>query len=128
MNRRGFLTALLSSAAAVAIDPERLLWVPGRKLISIPAPASTLTMMPIGQRLNKGDIFSMAGVYQVNPKRRDKQQFFTVTRVLDDFSLELRPTVTEDYPQASAILFQEEMTKTEFARRYVDEGYGFRRR
>lgn len=38
MNRRGFLTALLSSAAAVAIDPERLLWVPGRKLISIPTP------------------------------------------------------------------------------------------
>jgi hypothetical protein len=35
MNRRGFLAAL--SAAFVA-DPERLLWTPGAKLISIPAP------------------------------------------------------------------------------------------
>jgi hypothetical protein len=35
MNRRGFL-ALLGGAAAAAADPERLLWVPGRRLISIP--------------------------------------------------------------------------------------------
>ena len=33
MNRRGFLATL---AAAFVADPERLLWVPGRKLISIP--------------------------------------------------------------------------------------------
>jgi hypothetical protein len=32
MNRRGFLGLM----AAAAIDPELLLWVPGRKLISIP--------------------------------------------------------------------------------------------
>lgn len=35
MNRRAFLTTL---AAAFALDPERALWVPGRKLISIAAP------------------------------------------------------------------------------------------
>lgn len=35
MNRRGFLAAL---AGAFVTDPERLLWVPGKKLISIPAP------------------------------------------------------------------------------------------
>jgi hypothetical protein len=34
MNRRGFLGLL----AGVVLDPERLLWVPGRKLISIPQP------------------------------------------------------------------------------------------
>ena len=33
MNRRGFF-AMLSGAV---LDPERLLWVPGKKLISIPA-------------------------------------------------------------------------------------------
>lgn len=38
MNRRGFLSLFGIGAAAVALDPERLLWVPGRKLISIPAP------------------------------------------------------------------------------------------
>lgn len=35
MNRRGFLSAL---AGALAIDPERALWAPGKKLISVPAP------------------------------------------------------------------------------------------
>lgn len=35
MNRRSFLTSL---AAALTLDPERALWVPGQKLISIPKP------------------------------------------------------------------------------------------
>lgn len=35
MNRRGFLAAL---AAAVVCEPDRLLWEPGKRLISIPAP------------------------------------------------------------------------------------------
>jgi hypothetical protein len=33
MTRRSFLAAL---AAALALDPERMLWLPGKKLISIP--------------------------------------------------------------------------------------------
>jgi hypothetical protein len=33
MNRRGFLAALIGGAT---LDPERLLWRPGAKLISIP--------------------------------------------------------------------------------------------
>lgn len=33
INRRSFLSAL---AAAFVVDPERALWVPGKKLISIP--------------------------------------------------------------------------------------------
>lgn len=37
MNRRGFLSLFGIGAAVAAIDPERLLWTPGRKLISIPA-------------------------------------------------------------------------------------------
>ncbi len=38
--RRGFLSALLGgTAAAMVLDPEKLLWRPGEKLISIPKPA-----------------------------------------------------------------------------------------
>lgn len=36
MDRRGFLRSLLTGAAALTLDPERLLWVPGAKTISIP--------------------------------------------------------------------------------------------
>lgn len=35
MNRRGFLSLLGLAAASAAVDPEKLLWTPG-KLISIP--------------------------------------------------------------------------------------------
>lgn len=38
MNRRGFLAALGTFAAAAVLDPEKLLWVPGQKKIFIPAP------------------------------------------------------------------------------------------
>jgi len=38
VNRRGFLATL---GAGLALNPERLLWVPGKKLISIPKPIST---------------------------------------------------------------------------------------
>lgn len=37
MNRRNFLSLFGIGAAVAAIDPERILWTPGRKLISIPA-------------------------------------------------------------------------------------------
>lgn len=36
MKRRRFIGALLGGASAFALDPERALWVPGKKLISIP--------------------------------------------------------------------------------------------
>jgi hypothetical protein len=39
MNRRLLLKMLVGSAV---LDPERLLWVPGKKLISIPAVAPAL--------------------------------------------------------------------------------------
>ncbi len=35
-SRRGFLSLLGGAAAALVLDPERALWVPGKKLISIP--------------------------------------------------------------------------------------------
>ena len=38
MNRRGFFGAISALLTGAALDPERLLWVPGRKLISIPEP------------------------------------------------------------------------------------------
>lgn len=36
MNRRSFFRAAIAAVAVAAADPEKLLWEPGRKLISIP--------------------------------------------------------------------------------------------
>jgi hypothetical protein len=47
INRRGFLKRLAASSTAVAgafaIDPERLLWVPGAKTIFLPAEKPLIT-------------------------------------------------------------------------------------
>ena len=43
MNRRGFF-GLIAAGVAAAADPERLLWTPGKKLISIPKPVLTPVM------------------------------------------------------------------------------------
>lgn len=38
MNRRNFLSTLVGAGAALAFDPERLLWMPGAKTIFVPKP------------------------------------------------------------------------------------------
>ncbi len=38
MKRRGFLGMLGAAIAGATLDPERLLWEPGKRLISIPTP------------------------------------------------------------------------------------------
>lgn len=42
LNRRGFIAALAAFASGTVLDPERLLWVPGAKTISIPAQSASL--------------------------------------------------------------------------------------
>lgn len=44
MNRRAFLSSLAAITAGATLDPERLLWRPG-KLISIPRPHKTYHLM-----------------------------------------------------------------------------------
>jgi hypothetical protein len=57
MNRRGFLTSLGAAAAAFALDPERALWVPGAKTISIPAVRVVLAppFLALGDIVTFGD-------------------------------------------------------------------------
>ncbi len=66
MNRRGFIGALLGTAGAIVLDPERALWKPG-KLISIPKAPEIVTLGQWPRMLVKGDIFTIEGIYQVNP-------------------------------------------------------------
>jgi hypothetical protein len=44
MNRRLFLSTLGLAAAGMALDPERLLWVPGQKTIFLPPVRSAWTI------------------------------------------------------------------------------------
>ena len=46
MTRRSLFGVLASAAAAFALDPERALWVPGAKTISIPEPVQIPRYFP----------------------------------------------------------------------------------
>ena len=59
MNRRGFLASLIAGAV---LDPERLLWVPGAKLISIPA-AQSAEMVGITLRWTKSSWCPLTRLY-----------------------------------------------------------------
>lgn len=47
VGRRGFLKVLLGSAAALTLDPERLLWVPGARTFFLPSPRVLLPESPM---------------------------------------------------------------------------------
>lgn len=71
LGRRGFLSVLM--AAAVAPDPERLLWTPGKKLISIPGWNTTTSTFEAGDRLviawsRPASLTSITQEYTINVK------------------------------------------------------------
>lgn len=90
MNRRGFLRSVLTAAAGVTIsslipdDPERLLWVPGAKTIFLPPDQKIVepTILAGSRLLKKGDVFTIDGVFAINPAtgaRTAHLQQFVVT-------------------------------------------------
>lgn len=71
MNRRSFLKWLGGTAAGVAaahtLDLDKLLWVPGEKTIFIPPPPVGETWLSTALHLQKGDLFTIEGIYALNP-------------------------------------------------------------
>lgn len=59
ITRRGLFRTLAGTAAAVAYDPERALWVPGQRLISIPAQS----VNAVGRIFQGSDIGLPPGTY-----------------------------------------------------------------
>ncbi len=49
MNRRGFLNLLGLSAGTMVLDPEKLLWVPGKKTIFVPPPAISERLLTLDE-------------------------------------------------------------------------------
>lgn len=64
LRRLGVGTVAAAAAAIGVLDVEKLLWVPGEKTIFIPPPP---TIAPLGISLIRGDVFTIEGVYAVNP-------------------------------------------------------------
>ncbi len=63
MNRRGFLGSLATFAAALTLDPEKLLWRPEAKTIFLPttSPLSygwTMVQGPAWDRLSQAELYS----------------------------------------------------------------------
>lgn len=74
MNRRGFLASLGTAAIAAAIDPDRLLWEPGKKVtFDLGATPPMDEWFTHGLKgtfsgyLKAGDVVTVAGVFEINP-------------------------------------------------------------
>jgi hypothetical protein len=106
MNRRGFLGALLGGVAALAVDEERLLWVPGKRLISIPKPSINLplTEAEITQAVLNALQNNLKLIRYVN---KDYEASFKEAKI--DLSF---------YP---GVVWEEEITKEEFRKRYPNQ-------
>jgi hypothetical protein len=86
MNRRSFLSLLGVTAAALAMDPERLLWERGKKLISVPK---------VRPAFWAADWITIAGVWVRNPSNGETltgvHQIFTVKRDTGTSHIEIYP-------------------------------------
>ncbi len=66
LNRRGFFSVLSAVAATAVLDPEKLLWVPKRKLISIPKPRTAMQIIDC----------AFAGLPAELTRREDREEAF----------------------------------------------------
>ncbi len=139
MNRRFFLSSAIASVAALAIDPERLLWVPGKKLISIPAPSYGFSVDDFymryvelaAKRLAESVDTQVASTYisydegvEVSCAVLFSERDGLLTAI-DEVHQKGRPLVfPEHWPldRASRVTFSKNITIPEFRERYPDAG------
>ena len=64
MNRRGFLSTLAALTATAIVDPEKLVWTPGKKKIFIPPAPKAIDYRKL---LEVGDVITFEQIYLLNP-------------------------------------------------------------
>lgn len=102
ITRRGFLASLGAAIAAATLAPEKLLWRPGAKLISIPRPSPAPFMfradayarfMRVGMWREAYGFGTLLTVDDVNP------EMAILPRVGDHFQVPTRPLFDPGKPQ-----------------------------
>lgn len=76
MNRRGFFGVLLGGAAVMALDPERALWKPGAKLISVPNWDLRLSLQDFERRYIEPAAAALADSIETEVARRWRRPKF----------------------------------------------------
>ncbi len=101
MNRRGFIKALFGAAAAVAILPR----FEGLAPLDTPRWLKDAAV----ESLTTGDLFTIEGVYAVNPLTYQPttmlQQFVITADVTSDSDAEIWPTMRVDGPYQNVTAF-----------------------
>ena len=95
MNRRLFLRLLGLGAAGAVVDPDALLWTPGKKTIFLPAerPMRIPGVTPpdgwlaAANSLRTGDIITIEGVYAINPPFSGLQKYIVGERTATEIVL-----------------------------------------
>lgn len=88
VNRRGFLKTLATALAGASVDPEKLLWTPGAKLISIPKRNLLLTPEEITRRIL--DQWKANSIGLFNPPY-DLDTWYRTGRIGDTISIRRPP-------------------------------------
>lgn len=97
MNRRRFLGSLAMLTAGMALDPERALWVPGRKsYFDIDGAKALPSGYVFPPAFRRGDIIEIAGVFDQHPitgQEMPHLQQFVITddASADDLKIQIWP-------------------------------------
>jgi hypothetical protein len=98
MNRRGFLATI---AAALVADPEKLLWEPNKKFISIPRPSREWMQMIVNPRQAPGviDFIDIKDWFRIKTKVSD---YYEVDKDRVTGYLECRLALLDQFPKTPA--------------------------
>ncbi len=91
IGRRGFLGIIAAAITGATVDPERLLWVPGKKLISIPKPVVvSRTALDI---INTALRMSGVAPNRILSKADTEFSLAALNRMLDSWNCEDMPAI-----------------------------------
>jgi hypothetical protein len=115
LSRRVFFGLAAGAAAGMALDPEQLLWVPGAKTIFLPTPKQEIRS---AVSLQRGDIFTIEGVFSVNPATYRHtgmlQQFVIVSDIkpgrIDIAQMRPKPIEHGEYMNVSGFSSQRQLS------------------
>ena len=98
MNRRAFLGLLGTAAVAATIDPDRLLWEPGKKVTFDLAAGRSFSGLHVwdadgglSDLLRCGDVVTIEGVYEVNPRTGEELTYPKLFVVTGDVAYKREP-------------------------------------
>jgi len=119
MNRRAFFAAIAAATATAVLDPERALWIPRRKIYSIPKPR-LLDLSEIYVEALEPSVAVVSEWWEDFDGVHHRIRAHGYTGPIADVPFAQLPIVRLDLAKIRGVTFMMEMTREEFRLRYPD--------